>query len=565
MTDRTWEIDAPSLAITLRWGDTALHTAHLAPPRSFFLGGPSADCALPEAAVGPGRVPLLLAERGALYLVLLPAMDPDGVIAAPGRAPRTVADLARPGMATPSLDVPGAFLVELVPGMTADLAIDGVTIAVALERKAARAVAGHYHVSRRMIPFQIGSAALHLALIAVAALFTAPTSVEDGPSYEQLAYIQHVLQVVAEKEEEALGGSDSDDGELSRPFDLRSRNEERNALRRSHRAPFEPGDFSGPFRSASLLALLEQPPTSRDYPDDSALDEDGLHAATDPRVDRFSSFALDVDVAAGAKARFSLQHGELPAPASVRPEELLNSFDYRYPGPAAGSSSPFAVHLAAAPSPFAAGHHLLRVGVQGRRREEGERANADLARDVGIQVDFNPAAVRSYRLIGYERGGAPQRLRDGDARVLHVGYSVTAVYDVVLATTALSPVTVRIHRRGPRGRARPEESAFVMTPRSIAPSFEQAPPSLRLAAAVAGFAESLRRSPRFGEPRFVEAERAALAAASSPPAAPPSPGEGAGEEAQQLAMMVRAARSLDEASLPIARRGRIADASLMGF
>jgi hypothetical protein len=560
MTDSTWEIDAPSLAVTLRWGDTALHTAHLAPPRSFFLGGPSADCALPEAAIGSGRVPLLLAERGALHLVLLPAMDPDGVITAPGRAPRTVADLARPGMATPSLDVPGAFLVELVPGMTADLAIDGVTIAVALEMEAARAVAGHYHVSRRMVPFQIGSAALHLALIAVTALFTRPTFAEDGPSSEQLYYIQQVLRVVAEKEEEALGESDGDDDALGRAFDLRSRNDERNALRRSHRMPLEAGDFSGPYRSASLLALLQQPPTSRDYPDDSAVDEDGLHAATDPRADRFSSFPLDVDVAAGARARFNLQHSELPAPDAVRPDELLNSFDYRYPGPASGSSSPFAVHLDAAPSPFAAGHHLLRVGVQGRQRADGERAHADLARDVGIQVDFNPAAVRSYRLIGYERRSAPRRLRDGDARVLHVGYSVTAVYDVVLANTVSSPVTVRLHHREPRGRAKLEESVVVMAPRSIARSFEQAPPSLRLAAAVAGFAEGLRREQRSGEPRFVEVEQAALAAASTS-----RDGEDAGEEAQALAVMVRRARSLDEPRGPSAGRGRIADASLMGF
>ncbi len=88
MTDRTWEIDAPSLAITLRWGDAALHTAHLAPPRSFFLGGPP-PTARSRGRGGPRPRPLLLAERGALYLVLLPAMDPDGVIAAP------VAPLAR--------------------------------------------------------------------------------------------------------------------------------------------------------------------------------------------------------------------------------------------------------------------------------------------------------------------------------------------------------------------------------------------------------------------------------------------------------------------------------------
>jgi hypothetical protein len=154
MTERTWEIETPSLAITIRWGGDTLHTAHLDPPRSFFLGDATADCVLPDSAVGPGRMPLALAERGALYLVLLPSMDPNGTITSPGRAPRTVADLARAGISESALDVPGAFLVELVPGMTAALSIGDLTIAIALETQAARAVAGHFHVGRRMVPFE---------------------------------------------------------------------------------------------------------------------------------------------------------------------------------------------------------------------------------------------------------------------------------------------------------------------------------------------------------------------------------------------------------------------------
>lgn len=571
MTERPWEIDAPSLAITLRWGDTALHTAHLEPPRSFFLGGASADAVLPDHAVGTGRVPLVLAERGALYLVLLPSMDPDGVITAPGRAARTVADLARAGMAMASPDVPGAFLVELLPGMTADLAIDGFTIAIALEMKAARAVAGHYHVGRRMVPFQIGSAALHLALIAVAAFLAGPMRLDsDGPSDEQIYYIQQALQVVAEKEME-LAETEEEATSREERGEPRSRNERSFDPRRFSRLEADTGFYAFAGRSSASARPGARAPSSPQhsgggFADDGELDEQGFNAPVDPYNDRYSTFGLDVDAAACAKARLGLQGRELAAPSSVRPEELVNSFDYRYPGPIAGATAPFAVHLAAAPSPFAPGHHVLRVGVQGRRTAGGDRAGSEpggateiIAHDVGIQVDFNPDVVRSYRLIGHERrGGRDVRRRwdNGDAEVIRAGHSVTAVYDVVLATTASSPVTVRIHHRMPIGRRGAAESVFAMGPRAIAPSFEQAPPSLRLAATVAGFAEVLRKSPYASEVHLADVERVALAL---------GPGGKADGQAQELAELAGAARSREDARLPTAWRGRIADASLMGF
>lgn len=568
MTERTWEIDAPSLAITVRWGDTSLHTAHLHPPRSFFLGDASADCVLPDHAVGPGRIPLVLAERGALYLVLHPSMDPDGTITAPGRAARTVADLARPGMAEASPDVPGAFLVELVPGMTAALAIDDFTIAIALETKSARAVAGHYHVSRRMVPFQIGSAALHLALIAVAAFLAGPTLLaSDGPSDEQIYYLQQVLQVIAEKEMD-LAETEEEETSGEGRSDRQPRKQESFDPRRFSRMDMDAGTYAFDFmRPATRKPDPRAPAPSQhsgSFADESIVDEQGFNAAIDPRTDRDSTFPLDVDAAACAKARLLLQQQrrDLPAPTSVRPEELLNSFDYRYPGPVAGASSPFAVHLAAAPSPFAAGHHVLRVGVQGRRIAGGTGAPESIAHDVRIQVDFNPDVVRSYRLVGHESRGARdvrRRWDDGDAEVIRAGHSVTAVYDIVLATTASSPVTVRIHYRMPLGRSGAEESVFVLAPRAIAPSFEQAPSSLRLAATVAGFAEVLRKSSHADEWHLADVERVALALV------PGAPGGGADGQAQELADLVGAARSLEDARVPSAWRGRIADASLMGF
>jgi Ca-activated chloride channel homolog len=59
-----------------------------------------------------------------------------------------------------------------------------------------------------------------------------------------------------------------------------------------------------------------------------------------------------------------------------------------------------------------------------------------IAKDVKLQVEFNPAAVRSYRLIGYEnRVLAAEDFNDDrkDAGELGVGHGVTALYEVVTA------------------------------------------------------------------------------------------------------------------------------------
>src|SRR4029453_1857503 len=57
-----------------------------------------------------------------------------------------------------------------------------------------------------------------------------------------------------------------------------------------------------------------------------------------------------------------------------------------------------------------------------------------IAKDVKIQVEWNPAKVSSYRLIGYEnRALAPQDFRNDkkDAGEIGAGHTVTALYEGV--------------------------------------------------------------------------------------------------------------------------------------
>jgi Ca-activated chloride channel family protein len=93
-------------------------------------------------------------------------------------------------------------------------------------------------------------------------------------------------------------------------------------------------------------------------------DDPGVHPVVSTRTDPFATFGLDVDTASWPLARASLASGYLPAPAAVRVEDFVNRLPYTYPRPPVGQ--PFAVHAEASPSPWSAGRHLVRVGVQAR-------------------------------------------------------------------------------------------------------------------------------------------------------------------------------------------------------
>ncbi len=101
----------------------------------------------------------------------------------------------------------------------------------------------------------------------------------------------------------------------------------------------------------------------------------GVNPMVDARQDRLSTFAVDVDTASYSIARRKLRDGALPPRQAVRVEEFVNYFSYGYAPPTQG---PFAVHLAAAPSPFAQGHHVVRVALQGKLVSDAERTPVHL-------------------------------------------------------------------------------------------------------------------------------------------------------------------------------------------
>ncbi len=146
-----------------------------------------------------------------------------------------------------------------------------------------------------------------------------------------------------------------------------------------------------------------------------------------------------------------------------------------------------------------------------------------IAKDVKIQVEFNPARVASYRLIGYEK----RMLRKGDfnndkvdAGEIGAGHTVTALYEVVPVGTANNPATsvppVDLLKYSSNDRStsarstssnemltvklrykKPDEDKSESVERAVTDTnegFESAPIDLKFAAAVAEFGMILRDS-----------------------------------------------------------------------
>lgn len=122
-----------------------------------------------------------------------------------------------------------------------------------------------------------------------------------------------------------------------------------------------------------------------------------------------------------------------------------------------------------------------------------------IARDVKIQVEFNPEAVERYRLIGYEnRDIADDDFRDDavDAGELGAGHTVTALYEVIVKDQLAERVaTVRVRHKEPRGSERAVENTFALDRDELRRSIGDSSKDFQFAAAVCAFAEKLRGSP----------------------------------------------------------------------
>ena len=158
------------------------------------------------------------------------------------------------------------------------------------------------------------------------------------------------------------------------------------------------------------------------------------------------------------------------------------------------------------------------------RKALAEEATAllfPIAKDVKIQVEFNPATVSEYRLIGYETRMLRREDFSNDtvdAGDIGAGHIVTAIYELTPAGSGAERTEpLRYQAAAPAGSAFKDELAFLkiryklpgeetsklitrpVTSADAATSVEAAPREARFAAAVAAFGQLLRGGRYLGD------------------------------------------------------------------
>ncbi|MFD7813813.1 von Willebrand factor type A domain-containing protein [Streptomyces sp. NPDC059785] len=175
-----------------------------------------------------------------------------------------------------------------------------------------------------------------------------------------------------------------------------------------------------------------------------------------PSPDHLSTFALDVDTASYGYARRALDDGRLPDPATVRPEEFVNSFpqDYRRP---AGNG--FSVTVDGARTGTVDGDRtggsdwsLLRVGLA-TRAAETDRERPPAALTFVIDISGSMGEPGRLDLVKESLDVMTDRLRDDDSVAL-VTFSDEA--ERVLPMTRLGGHRGSVHRAV--GRLEPTDS-----------------------------------------------------------------------------------------------------------
>jgi Ca-activated chloride channel family protein len=138
-----------------------------------------------------------------------------------------------------------------------------------------------------------------------------------------------------------------------------------------------------------------------------------------------------------------------------------------------------------------------------------------IARDVKVQVEFDPKAVSRYRLVGYEnRDVADAQFRNDkvDGGEIGSGHAVTAFYEIELAKDAAGEIgLVQVRAKKPEGGQSAEWSQPVAA--GAKKSFDAASADFRFGAAVMAAAEILRRSPEAAGWKLADARAVAHAAA----------------------------------------------------
>jgi Ca-activated chloride channel homolog len=194
-----------------------------------------------------------------------------------------------------------------------------------------------------------------------------------------------------------------------------------------------------PAPAPAVMPAVPEPPKpelAREGPAVMIFKDAGFNPTVDTTKETQSTFGLDVDTASYTLARSYLERGVLPPAESIRVEEFVNYFAYPDPAP---TDAGFLLKLEAAPSPFAKGKHLLRIGLRSKEVADKDRKDAVLT----FVIDVSGSMQQENRLGLLKRSlrHLVDRLRPTD-RVALVVYG-TSAHEILPHTPLAEKATVQ--------------------------------------------------------------------------------------------------------------------------
>ncbi len=364
------------------WGEDVLSYRRVEPGTTFSL---------------EGRVLVEVRRDGTARLYLWGELDDHSpLVMGHGEEPITLAALRDAGEC-----------LELEEGFAAQLARGTLTVGITHERGSLAVMPRSWVTElRRAMASSLAVACAAAALLAFSRAEAPPPEVREAMREdERLELASLYLMRAAERDEERAElervreeeQEEAEGGARTRRFGVSGPGEGTLA---------EPIEFGmiGVLRSTASAAPVSARRDAAPHPEGSAHAQPGPHPPVDPADDPLSTFAVDVDTGSYSLVRRALERGELPSLDMVRAEELVNYFDYGYEEPARDAPHPFVTHVDAAPSPFEAGHLVVRVAVQAKRLARADRRRAHLVYLVDtsgsmIAPDKLALAKESLRLL----------------------------------------------------------------------------------------------------------------------------------------------------------------------
>jgi hypothetical protein len=168
-----------------------------------------------------------------------------------------------------------------------------------------------------------------------------------------------------------------------------------------------------------------------------------------------STFSINVDTRSYLRVRQLIKRRRLPSRDLIRIEEMINYFFYSYPQPK--DEHPFSITTEAGVCPWNKANWLIHIGIMGKIISAEEVMSDDfiISKEMKIQVQFNPARVKAYRIIGYSsrrpKVGRQKNLWETGG-MLSAGQSVTTLYEII--PEKIEPLEEINRSEGERGKTK---------------------------------------------------------------------------------------------------------------